>query len=384
LFPHVINVSKGTLMSLTRLFQVFSLAAGLSAAFAGRPASLDAQPESLQIERAKQLVVMVNATFEDSPDGETRFGAGVVVGAGMSRVYIVTANHLVRRGERVAGAVDIRFRGLPGEVFTGRVLSYHDPSLDYAVLMVDNREANAIIPRLPFRILRGTPIAPRVPVFHVGQPNGSEWGVNVTPAAIARVNGSTLRFQSTSLVAGYSGGGLFDGDGALVGLVTGDGPVDAEAIRIDHLVASLRDDGIQVSLAMGSDSPPSSTAPAERQARIGPLTIEMTICTRVGTQLHCHMFLSTTVSGRFGITTSSEALDENGNTFRPVELRIGNQTHPYRLDPTLAAGVRTPAVVIFSDVPPTRELALVRLSARFENHDWRMVPFPHVPVQSTQ
>lgn len=373
-------------MSLSLSVRMFRGAVVPCAAFACLAAPLDAQPGNAQMEPARRIVVMVDATFADGPEDATNVGAGVVVGASMGRIYIATANHVVRMGDRVAGTVRVKFRGLPAEEFTARVLTLHDPVLDYALLMVNDRQADAVVSGLPFRILRSAPLAAGVPVVHVGQPNGGEWRTNVTPAAVSRVSGSTLLFQSSNLSPGYSGGGLFDSDGALVGLVTQDAGTDARAVRIDHLVAALQDEGIQVNLAAaGGASTGSGTGasiPADRQGRVGELTMEMTACTRSGTQLHCQMYLTAATSGLVGIGNASQGIDENGNTYRPTELRIANQSHRYTLSVTLAAGVRTPASLIFENVAPSRELPLVQVFTRFESRDWRHVAFRHVPISS--
>ena len=66
-----------------------------------------------EIEIAKNLVVMIQGTLQEEPT----FGAGIVVGEQNNRLYIVTANHVVRRGEEEISDLKIEFYALPGESF---------------------------------------------------------------------------------------------------------------------------------------------------------------------------------------------------------------------------------------------------------------------------
>jgi hypothetical protein len=239
---------------------------GVAAISICRPQPLKAQLRDAVVERAKRVVVMIDAKYSGGEGAISNFGAGVVVGASMGRIYIVTANHVIRRGADVADDVRVTFRDLPGEAFTARVLPFHDPRLDYAVIAVTDGQTNRIVPNLPFRILRNTVLSAGLPVFHVGQPNQSEWGLNVTQAAIARFTGSNVFFQSPSLTVGYSGGGLFDDGGNLIGIVTLDASTDAYAVRIEHVLTTLRDEAIPINL---SSSPLGSVADSPEQVH-GP------------------------------------------------------------------------------------------------------------------
>ncbi|HZT28628.1 MAG TPA: hypothetical protein VFA33_02005 [Bryobacteraceae bacterium] len=85
-------------------------------------------------EQIKNLVVVVRSAF---PRGARDLGAGIIFGAALHRLYILTANHVVRQGVETAQAVDVEFRWLPGERSGARLLSTADTGLDVAVLSVE-------------------------------------------------------------------------------------------------------------------------------------------------------------------------------------------------------------------------------------------------------
>lgn len=227
----------------------------LAVVYSCQTSPLQAQPGGPGLERAKRLVVMIDTRFSSREEAIANFGAGVVVGVSRGRIYIVTANHVLRRGNTVADEVRVRFHDLPSDEFAARVLDFYDPIMDYGVVMVSDGQANSIVSGIPFQAIRSTALSDGLAVFHVGQPNELEWSTNVTPAAIARFTGSTLSFQSPSLTVGYSGGGLFDNEGNLVGIVTRDASTDVDAARIDHVLATLRNAGIPISLDQAPPSP---------------------------------------------------------------------------------------------------------------------------------
>src|SRR5262245_57301638 len=97
-----------------------------------------------------QLVVVITGRLA----GVDRLGAGIVVGEGGDRVYIATANHVVRQGGQAAQDLKVRFRARPGELFEATLLSNFDDKLDLAVLTVADakRRANNLV-ALPFSIM---------------------------------------------------------------------------------------------------------------------------------------------------------------------------------------------------------------------------------------
>lgn len=232
------------------LVPALALGAALTALMAGSwvagaqpPPPPPGEPE----EEAKEMIVMVRGTLGGTPT----FGAGIIVGSRSDRLYIATANHVVRKGLNDAEDLRVELRSLPGEAIEANLLEHADESLDLAVLNVPGlSERHISVEGLPFDLL-GDPdgLERGDPVFHVGNPNGTRWRSNVTPDAVSLVVGTEIRFESYSVAPGSSGGGLFDQWWNLVGLVRADQPPDAVAIPIDIVLQRLEGWGYPVDLA---------------------------------------------------------------------------------------------------------------------------------------
>lgn len=197
-------------------------------------------------EGAKGLIVMVRSTL----GGVETFGAGIVVGTRADRLYIATADHVVRRGLHEAEDLRVELRSLPGEAIEANLLETADPDLDLAILNVAGlSERHISLEGLRFDVVGDPGALERgSPVFHVGNRSGNKWYSNVSPDAVSEVLPSAVRFESTLIAPGSSGGGLFDEHWRLVGLVRADEPPDGVAIRIDTLLDRLKLWGYPVDL----------------------------------------------------------------------------------------------------------------------------------------
>ena len=214
------------------------------------------------MESAKRLVVMINAAV----DGDARPGAGIIIGLANDRVYIATANHLVRRGTSQASPIQVEFKWSPGEPFAAELLTYYDTALDLAVIVVPGlakthvEGANLSLDRLgsPATIVAGVQ---GDPVWAIGNPDGAAY--ETSAGQVSQRAAVILKYQVQGLVpGGYSGGPLVDRNGLMVGMVRQDQPPNAEATRMDLLVEQLNAWGYQVGLR----SPGSSVSvdPADR------------------------------------------------------------------------------------------------------------------------
>ena len=194
------------------------------------------QGESGEVE---QLVVMIRATI----DGQESIGAGIIFGAANNRLYVVTANHVVRLG--ATGATDIRveLRSLPGEPVAATLTTSFDSKRDLAVLSIAGASALGIdVARIPFDRL-GNPslLARGDPVFALGYPQGRPWGVNVAPAPISSVTDSLLTFETTLVSRGHSGGALLNQRREIVGVLLNVQPPDATSRNIAQVLDILRE-----------------------------------------------------------------------------------------------------------------------------------------------
>jgi TonB family protein len=223
--------------------QRLTLTAVFAASLTGVGWSGPRQP-SLTEERLKQLVVMI----EGSIDQQAFNGAGIIFGLQGSRLYVVTANHVVRLGAQQADQLKVQFKWLPGEWWDARVLEHVDRELDIAVLAVSRTEA-LDVPELswvslapPDRLRQGDKVRP------IGYARGVPW---FTPQQRHLFHSATpLHIRSEGeFHPGNSGGPLVIENWAIVGIASqADSPYNRSS-RIDRVVERLGEWGYHVNLA---------------------------------------------------------------------------------------------------------------------------------------
>ena len=207
-------------------------------------------------EQLKQLVVMIQSGFGE----ETGNGAGILFARQANRLYVVTANHTVRRGVEQADRVKVQFRWLPGDWSDARLLQHEDRDLDIAVLSVTGDALD--IPNLawnswspPDSLAAGDRLRP------IGYPLGVSW---FTPQQRHLFHSATPLYirSEGELVPGNSGGALVTEDWGIVGIASqADRPFNRFA-RIDRAVEKLREWGYRIDLAPKTQrSTTQSTAP---------------------------------------------------------------------------------------------------------------------------
>lgn len=220
-----------------RLGAAWLLCAAAAAAFGAEQVALD-------LDRAAQLVIAL-----DTKVGERALqGAGVVVARERDAVVVVTADHLVRQGTAGASELVARFKAAPQKRLAARLLASFDRVSDIALLRIDNLRAQGVDPcRLPAPRFEETLAVQRGHgVFAVGNPGGVAWRVPVAPDEVTDVGERDIRFQSTVIESGHSGGALFNAFGDLVGIVRADQPPYGLAVRLDHVMRLLRGWGVAV------------------------------------------------------------------------------------------------------------------------------------------
>jgi ankyrin repeat protein len=176
-----------------------------------------------ELERTTGLIVMIRADFNGVPE----FGAGILFGRSTDRLLIATALHVIRRGARTAGRIQVTFRSAPETPVTATILSASDSTgLDLGFLSVPRTASLPVNPctlafdRLGFvaDVERGDDVYP------VGNPHGVAWAIPVSPDKVSQIVGKEIVFQSSFISIGHSGGGLVDANGKLVGMTTADEP----------------------------------------------------------------------------------------------------------------------------------------------------------------
>lgn len=188
------------------------------------------------LEKSFPNVVMIDAAIAGAPG----FGAGIVVGSRAGRIYIATANHVVRKGREEATDIKVRFHFLPGEKFNAKLLDHYNKDLDVAILSVNAGGGQVPESELNYTILgksgdlnRGSDVHP------LGNPGSKAWGVALNPEKVDKRKTTEIVFQSSFIQGGHSGGALLNACGDIVGLIVRDSAPNGEAVRFEAVLDLL-------------------------------------------------------------------------------------------------------------------------------------------------
>ena len=182
-------------------------------------------------EKAKNLVVMIAA--------DESIGAGVVVGVARNRVYIVTANHVVRPNNSDASTITIEFWQLPGEFFDVTLLTPLSSTYDLAVLSIPFDELGLTEADFPFELLRGGDVATSDVIHLIGHGAGRPWNKLDEQMNLMGNNEGIFEVQSASISLGDSGGAVFTKDGLFLGTIVSDSPPAVKVVKAEVLFEIL-------------------------------------------------------------------------------------------------------------------------------------------------
>jgi|SRR5215213_2789256 len=173
----------------------------------------------------KNLIVMIDCSIGDTPS----YGAGIIFAIENGRMYIVTANHVVRRGDEQAKQIKVKFRWLPGETVVANLLDNFDNNLDLAVLSITKlRQLGDITGKIPLEKLRqSAEVGRRSNVYALGYPNRKPWDLSIDPDKVSDIRPNAITFRSNFVAVGHSGGALLDEEYSVIGLIQEDNPPDA-------------------------------------------------------------------------------------------------------------------------------------------------------------
>ncbi len=190
---------------------------------------------------AKELVVMVSGTWDGG--NAVSQGAGIVFGAQSGRLYIATADHVVRPRANdfgVVDAVEVGFYALPGQGFPAEVLRPLEGDFDLAVLSVRVEDLGISASSFPFhRFGEDRALRRADQMFTVGQGSGRPWLTLLGAVNILESEEGLLDLQFSDVTPGDSGGGVFTEEGELIGMMLNINPPAVEVLGVDLLKAIL-------------------------------------------------------------------------------------------------------------------------------------------------
>ncbi|MEM7737880.1 MAG: serine protease, partial [Deinococcota bacterium] len=166
-------------------------------------------------DEAKSLIVMVNGYWGDSES----LGAGIVFGAQRGRLYIATADHVIRPREnnfQEVETVEVEFFFRPGEVFTAEVLRPLSEGLDLAVISMPIEGTDIFPSQFPFHRFGDNFVLERSDqMFTVGQGGGRAWNTLRGLVNILENEEGFIDLQFSDVTRGDSGGAVFSEAGEL-------------------------------------------------------------------------------------------------------------------------------------------------------------------------
>ena len=181
---------------------------------------------------------MVEGDLGDAPT----IGAGIVFGLDKGALYVLTANHVVRRGTLEAHSLRVKLKSSPTQSLEAELLSHFDAEGDLAAIRVNGLATQGVdvckfefgeLEELWQKLKRG------FAVHAVGNPNGIGWAMSVTPELVSELTEKRVMFQSTFIGRGDSGGALISDRGHLLGMIQADQPPLVSAILLSSALQTV-------------------------------------------------------------------------------------------------------------------------------------------------
>jgi ankyrin repeat protein len=204
------------------------------------------------IERGVDLVAAVSGQIGEAPV----FGAGIVFAREKDRLYIATANHVVRQGSKQAINLRVRLRPWPDKLLEAKLLPQLNVELDMAALIVEGLEAKGVdVCALALDRLAPADSAKRgAEVIPIGNPNGEPWTIPLRSDGVLELRESRILFESMRLARGHSGGALLDTHGLLAGMIQADEPPNGRALSMAETLRILQGWNLPVQLRLPEEN----------------------------------------------------------------------------------------------------------------------------------
>lgn len=217
------------------------------------------------VDRTSQLIVMLTGELGAAPT----FGAGILFGRDHDRLYIVTANHVVRRGTVEATNIRVTFKFMPDKPLAAKLLGQADRESDVAVVALEGWARQGVDGcKLPFDRLGDPGTLHRGnTVYAIGNPNGENWRLPSSDR-LYTIGADQLAFQSAFIAVGSSGGALMNQDTRIVGMVRRDEPPAGSAIPMSVVLPLVSKWGLPVQLRVAQ---PDGSTPLHAAAVAGDI-----------------------------------------------------------------------------------------------------------------
>jgi hypothetical protein len=264
------------------------------------PAASDPAPAA--IDKINRLVVMMTVT---KSDGSQVFGAGVIFGSNASRVYVMTARHVLVQ----ASDIQVLFRDLPGEPFAAQQLAFASSTLgDLAVVAVAlSPELQRAVGALAFDAAGDSDddtgsLQSGADVYLLGDPLHVPWHLSgPPPAKVTTPDAVSINYSADRLDEGYSGGALLNSCGQIVGLISGDSGVTGTAMKYSAVRSELTSQTYPITLSRPSTG--CLTAAAQPPIVLPPA--RMVFVTQNNSNVHCDNAPTCSPDGKWRSTVTT-------------------------------------------------------------------------------
>ncbi|MCP3676656.1 MAG: trypsin-like peptidase domain-containing protein, partial [Deltaproteobacteria bacterium] len=165
-------------------------------------------------------------------------GSGIIFGVQAEYLYFMTAWHVTQEAPQ---KVRVEFEFVRNEPVKAEFESSF-PKLDLVVYKVNLQTVplkQGTTVTLPFQHLSVFPSLKRPdPVYPAGHPSGEEWYIPTGFSRVKAIFEEEIQFEPTC-AQGYSGGGVFDAQGYLAGMILKDHTLYCEAVSFERLSVTL-------------------------------------------------------------------------------------------------------------------------------------------------
>lgn len=204
---------------------------------------VDSRSQERCTSSVERSVVMLDVA---SSDGR-QYGAGVIFSIRGGDIYIATAAHVVTTDQR---HINVNFLTDRGRVYTAKIEKISS-TLDMAYVLVQNPDlAESLSRQLDWRLLvpKTGGASPNYAII-VGNNGGSQWSKPLAPERIISYEPDQIVVDSRATRPGASGGGVFDPNDELLGMIYSDTYGQAaQAFPMQRVLQEARRLGLPVDL----------------------------------------------------------------------------------------------------------------------------------------